>query len=80
MAKYRCTTSRQIADAHFYAGMEYELSPELVQRYASYFEAVSVASTEPIAVSEYDEQYSEPNTETVPVKSPPMASKRARKS
>lgn len=80
MAKYRCTASRRIADAHFYAGMEYELEPELVQRYASYFEAVSEASTEPIVASEYDEQYVEPDAEIVPVKSPPMASKRARKS
>ncbi len=55
MPTYRCISSRRIADNSYQAGLEYQLDAELVQRYAGYFQAVSVGSQAPIMASEYDE-------------------------
>jgi hypothetical protein len=55
MPTYRCTASRRIADNSYQAGLEYELEADVAQRYAGYFQIVSVGSQAPIMASEYEQ-------------------------
>jgi len=41
VSKYRCTTSRRIADDVYVAGEAYQISDELAARYRGYFDAIA---------------------------------------
>jgi len=43
MPIYRCIVSRRIADVAYAAGSDYEMSADLAQRYAAYFETEAAA-------------------------------------